>query len=71
MANHKMIEGTKAQVWHGTAQRTSGGLKKNDLMQLKDGRIVSKKKHLAGKRTFKKMMNSTSFKNKWNAHKKV
>ena len=42
--------GTKAQVWHGTAKHTSGGLKKSDLMKTRKGRIVSKKKHAAGKK---------------------
>ncbi len=35
--------GSRAQVWHGTAEKTSGGLKKKDLKQTKDGRIVSRK----------------------------
>lgn len=35
--------GSRAQVWHGTAKKTSGGLEKSDLKQTKDGRIVSKK----------------------------
>ena len=39
-----MIEGTRAQVWHGTAERTAGGLIKNDLIKNKHGYIVSKKK---------------------------
>ena len=39
-----MIEGTRAQVWHGTADRTSGGLTKNDLTKNKHGYIVSKNK---------------------------
>jgi hypothetical protein len=37
-------EGTRAEVMHGTAQRTSGGLTKKDLKYNKSGRIVSKKK---------------------------
>lgn len=40
--------GTAAQVWHGTARHTPGGLTKKDLMKTKNGRIVSKKKHAAG-----------------------
>ncbi len=40
--------GTKAQVWHGTADHTSGGLRKSDLMKTKKGRIVSRKKHASG-----------------------
>ena len=47
--------GTKAQVWHGTAKHTSGGLKKGDLMKTKKGRIVSKKKHAAGKRALSRL----------------
>jgi hypothetical protein len=42
--------GTRAKVWHGTAKRTSGGLKKNDLMINKHGRIVSKKKSESAKK---------------------
>ena len=42
--------GTKAQVYHGTARHTSGGLTRKDLMKTKKGRIVSRKKHAAGKK---------------------
>jgi hypothetical protein len=42
--------GTKAQVWHGSAKHTSGGLVKKDLMKTRKGRIVSKRKHAAGKK---------------------
>ena len=42
--------GSRAKVWHGTAKRTSGGLKKNDLMINKHGRIVSKKKSKSAKK---------------------
>lgn len=42
--------GSKVQVWHGTAERTSGGLTKSDLMKNKRGKIVSRKKSLAAKR---------------------
>jgi len=45
--------GTRAQVWHGTAKKTSGGLTKTNLMKNKHGRIVSKKKHASGKKTIK------------------
>ncbi len=47
--------GTKAQVWHGTAKHTPGGLKKKDLMKTKAGRIVSRKKHAAGIKALKKL----------------
>jgi hypothetical protein len=42
--------GSKAEVFHGTAKHTSGGLKQKDLMKTKAGRIVSRKKHAAGKK---------------------
>lgn len=45
-----VLIGTRAQVWHGTAYKTSGGLKKDHLMQNKSGRIVSEKKHQSAKR---------------------
>lgn len=45
--------GTRAQVWHGNAKKTSGGLTKNHLMMNKHGRIVSRKKHASGKKTIK------------------
>lgn len=34
--------GSRAEVFHGTAMKTSGGLTKRDLMQSQDGRIKSK-----------------------------
>tara|TARA_B110000967_G_scaffold138558_1_gene141464 strand:+ start:411 stop:728 length:318 start_codon:yes stop_codon:yes gene_type:complete len=44
---YDLLEGSRAQVMHGTAYKTSGGLKKHELM-MKNGRILSKKKsHLA------------------------
>lgn len=46
----KITTGTRAQVWHGTARHTSGGLTKNDLMKNKAGRIVSRKKHHSAKK---------------------
>jgi hypothetical protein len=47
--------GSKAQVFHGTAKHTSGGLIKKDLMKTKAGRIVSRKKHTAGLKAIKKL----------------
>ena len=35
--------GSRAEVFHGTAKKTSGGLTINDLFRGKDGRIKSKK----------------------------
>ena len=42
--------GSRAQVWHGTAKKTSGGLTKTALMMNKHGRIVSRKKHNTAKK---------------------
>jgi hypothetical protein len=42
--------GTRAQVWHGTAYKTTGGLTHAHLMKNKSGRIVSKSKHLTAKK---------------------
>jgi len=51
--HHIQTVGTRAQVWHGTAKKTPGGLTKSDLMKNKHGRIVSKRKHNIGKKTIK------------------
>jgi hypothetical protein len=45
--------GSRAEVFHGTADKTSGGLEKKDL-KMKDGRIVSKAASKAAKKSLKK-----------------
>lgn len=45
--------GSKAQVYHGTAKKTPGGLTKKNLMKTKRGRIVSRRKHAIGQRRIK------------------
>ena len=45
-----VLEGSRAQVWHGTAYKTSGGLTKSHLMMNKHGRIVSSVKHRTAKK---------------------
>ena len=47
---YETLTGSRAQVMHGTAYKTTGDLTKNDLIQNKNGRIVSKKKHNLEKR---------------------
>jgi hypothetical protein len=42
--------GSRTQVMNGTAYKTSGELKKKDLMMNKWGRIVSSKKHKTAKK---------------------
>jgi len=43
-----MTIGSRAQVYHGNATQTAGGLKKKDL-KMKDGELVSKKKAKSAK----------------------
>jgi len=47
---YETLVGTRAQVVHGTAYKTTGGLMKSHLMQNKNGRIVSKRKHNTAKK---------------------
>jgi hypothetical protein len=42
--------GSRAEVFHGNAQKTTGGLTKKDLIKNKHGEIVSRKKHLTAKK---------------------
>lgn len=49
-AKYEKLIGSRAQVWHGTAYKTSGGLTKSHLIQNKNGRIVSKNKHIQSKK---------------------
>lgn len=42
--------GSRAEVFHGNANHTSGGLMKKDLIKNKHGEIVSKKKHIQAKK---------------------
>jgi hypothetical protein len=42
--------GSRAEVFHGTAKKTSGGLEKKHLLQNKHGEIVSRKKHNTAKK---------------------
>lgn len=56
MATRKMKRiGSKAEVYHGTADHTSGGLKKHQLVKNKHGRIVSRKQQSAGKKAIKRL----------------
>jgi hypothetical protein len=47
---YEQLIGSRAQVYHGTAYKTAGDLKKSDIMMNKHGRIVSVKKHATAKR---------------------
>ena len=46
----KETVGSRAEVFHGNAKHTSGGLEKSDLLKNKWGRIVSAKKHKTAKK---------------------
>lgn len=48
--SHVKAIGSRAQVMHGTAHHTSGGLTKSDLKMNKWGRIVSRKKSAKAKK---------------------
>jgi len=56
--NHQLTIGSKAQVFHGTAHHTSGGLTKDKLMQKPNGKIVSRKASAAGKKALKHLTNA-------------
>lgn len=61
--NHfEKLIGSRAQVWHGTAKKTSGGLHKSDLLMNKQGRIVSAKKSKTAKK--EKRLEKAGFKPK-------
>ena len=47
--------GSRAEVMHGTAYKTSGGLKKNELKYNKHGKIVSRAKSAKGKTLLKRL----------------
>ena len=47
---HTKTVGSRAEVWHGNAKHTSGGLTKKNLFKNKNGRIVSRKKHETAKK---------------------
>jgi hypothetical protein len=46
----ELLEGSRAQVMHKTAYKTSGGLTVSNLMKNKHGHYVSLKKHNTAKR---------------------
>ena len=62
MSSYQKTVGSKREVWNKTAKQTAGGLKRNNLVRVKDSqgnvRIKSKKQHIAGKKMKKG-------KNKW------
>lgn len=63
-----MPVGTREQVWAGTHSKTSGGLRKDDLMLNPAGKLVSKKQSMAAKERYPelvdKLCSSKGFKKK-------
>jgi len=55
MMGGMMTVGSRRCVWNGTADHTSGGLRKSALMMHK-GRIVSRKAHAAGKKAYSRLV---------------
>jgi len=47
---YQFLNGSRAQVWHGTAYKTKGNLKKIDLLMNKRGHVVSRKVYNRAKR---------------------
>merc|ERR1719359_303731 len=55
MAKKKSVVGKKASVLKGTKVKTSGGLKKGDLMKNKRGKVVGKRAHAKGLKQFSRL----------------
>jgi hypothetical protein len=47
---YKQLFGSREQVFNGTAYKTEGLLTKDDIVQNKWGRLVSRKKYVASRR---------------------
>jgi len=56
MMGGAMIIGSKAQVFHGTAHHTKGGLTRKMLIRNKRGKIVSRKQAAAGKKAYTRLV---------------
>lgn len=56
------LNGSRAKVWHGTAYKTTGNLKKGDLDMNKHGRIVSKRRAATAKK--EKLLEKAGYKPK-------
>lgn len=50
MSEKIKANGSKLEVWNGSAKHTSGGLVKDDLVKNKRGKIVSRKQQAAGRK---------------------
>jgi hypothetical protein len=59
---YEHLEGSRAQVWHETAYKTSGGLLRLDLIKNKHGRIVSRNKSISAKKEKRLQKHGYTFK---------
>ena len=66
-AKYPELIGSRAQVWHRTAYKTSGGLTRNALLMNKKGEIVSATKSKTARR--EKRLEKAGFKVKKGAFK--
>jgi hypothetical protein len=58
------------KVYKGTLHKTVGGVTKSGIIKRpRDGKIISLKKHLAGKKSFMKQRLNPVFAAKWDAEK--
>ena len=53
MARRVRVRGTRRQVWNGSRHHTNSGHAKSHLMKNKNGKVVTKKAHAAGRRAYK------------------
>ena len=53
MARRVRVRGSARQVWNGSRQKTKSGLTKAHYMRNKNGKLVTKKQHAAGRRSYK------------------
>jgi hypothetical protein len=61
--------GSRAEVYHGTALKTSGGLLKENLLKNKHGYIVSKRKVALSRKSKTNPLMAQGFLAKKNSHK--
>ena len=53
MARRVRVRGSRRQVWSGSRHHTNSGHNKAHLMKNRNGKVVTKKSHAAGRRAYK------------------
>jgi hypothetical protein len=61
-SKYRIYIGSRAEVWHGNAYKTAGGLIKKDLFKNKHGHIVSLKKSKTAKKDMRLLKHGYGFK---------